>query len=64
MSSGRPREVSFPNRIRVRLSRRDRDLILKHTFIGGDRFLEQEQVAASLQPSSWQYSVRSPADML
>ena len=36
MSSGRPREVSFPNRIRVRLSRRDRDLILKHTFIGGD----------------------------
>ncbi len=36
MSSGRPREVSFPNRIRVRLSRRDRDLILQHTFIGGD----------------------------
>lgn len=36
MSSGRPKEVSFPNRIRVRLSRRDRDLILKHTFIGGD----------------------------
>ena len=36
MSSDRPREVSFPNRIRVRLSRRDRDLILKHTFIGGD----------------------------
>jgi len=36
MSSGRPREVSVPNRIRVRLSRRDRDLILKHTFIGGD----------------------------
>ena len=32
MSSGRPREVSFPNRIRVRLSRRDRDLILKHNL--------------------------------
>ncbi len=36
MNSGRPREVSFPDQIRVRLSRRDRDLILKHTFIGGD----------------------------
>ncbi len=36
MSSSGRRDVNVPNRIRVRLSRRDRDLILEHTFIGGD----------------------------